>query len=215
MGDVASVARNDETVVLVVHDLCDLADLGLDHFDAVACPSVVVYLYDIDVVLLYTHFTALLLQLITFELLVSDKDQQLSAKLVSANSHRHRHLPEARALRVALAPQVLQPVANHRVKGLLLSILLHFDHLYLLQQRKNNQLKLAVVGHEHRTGGLHWLRSVLARDHAAIFLVVLRMGVHDVLDRHFLGVVEAHVVILKLITFLERLFVAFEVDRFD
>ena len=56
---------------------------------------------------------------------------------------------------------------------------------------------------------------MLARDQSAIFLVFLSVGIHDFLDRDLLGVVEAHVVILKLITFLERLFVAFEVDRFD
>ena len=56
---------------------------------------------------------------------------------------------------------------------------------------------------------------MLARDQSAIFLVFLSVCIHDFLDRDLLGVVEAHVVILKLITFLERLFVAFEVDRFD
>ena len=56
---------------------------------------------------------------------------------------------------------------------------------------------------------------MLARDQSAIFLVFLSVGIHDFLDRDLLGVVEAHVVILKLITLLKRLFVAFKVDRFD
>ena len=98
VGNIASVTSNNETVVLIIHNLCDLADLRLDLFDAVTCPSVVVDLYHTDKVLLNTNFTALLLKLVTFKLLICDEDQHLSAEFMSANCHSYRYLSEARVL---------------------------------------------------------------------------------------------------------------------
>ena len=129
VGNIASIASYNKTVVLIIHDLGDLADLRLDHFDAVASPSVVVDLYHTDKVLLDANFTALLLKLVTFKLLISDEDQQLSAELMSANCHSHRYLPEARALRCGIFPQIFQPVSDHGIEGLFLPILLHLDNL--------------------------------------------------------------------------------------
>ena len=157
VGNIASVTSNNETVVLIIHNLRDLADLRLDLFDTVTCPSVVVDLYYTDKVLLNTNFTALLLKLVTFKLLICDEDQQLSTELMSAYGHSHRYLSEARALRCGIFPQIFQPVSDHGIEGLFLTILLHLDNFDFFEKGKNYQLKFAVVGYEHWARGLNWL----------------------------------------------------------
>ena len=92
MLDVSSVARHDQTVVLLVDNLRDLRHIRIDTFLLLDFPAILLVNLNHRHVVFLLRVVLAFLEFLACEVLTSNEDHELSIELVGAYIHAYRQV---------------------------------------------------------------------------------------------------------------------------